>query len=456
MELDAGSSSLDVPLPDLRELAKWRWWERLGVVAAEVEFTSGWNLPPGVCPTLPALRWLSSSVTPFSSPFEPFTRPIPNGVALGVEMTQDTVKVWTHTSVDLVRRIAERAAISVRQTKNSRLVERLMEILGGVRSDNSGNQPAIREVLRSASRSPYGQPLQALVQVALDHADDWPDSFLGRGTNYARDVVSRLARDGLLQPRLRFDCLACGTANSQPADRLGPQLRCDLCGESLPLGVYLASHQKLSWLFSLASHIPREQLSEAFPVMAAISVLSSFPALHSQLPHLAIGLEFESSTLQCEVDVVLLFENDGLPAIVIGEAKASGQELDESDFDHLERLQTELRSIDIDAYILVAKLGGTLTELEHIRLRKLCELGLWPRKTAPGSASLPVCPLVLLRRDLSVDSLHVEHPRRYLQPPYSLGALAISTCQRQLGLARFDVESGAPRPVWTAIELKGG
>ena len=122
---------------------------------------------------------------------------------------------------------------------------RLIHVLGGLRPDNNANQPAVRAVLEAASRSPHGKPVAALAEEVRRNTAGRQDSFMMRREDYPARVLTGLTRAGMLAPVLRFDCLACESANALPADLVGESLKCQLCREERPLGTYVAARRKL-------------------------------------------------------------------------------------------------------------------------------------------------------------------------------------------------------------------
>ena len=203
-------------------------------------------MPAGYRLTVPSVRWLSPSLAVMSSPAEPIVRPISDGVAKAVDGASDYLTLWFVSSEALLERILDRASLAPSAGASRRLMARLIEMLGGL-PGATANQPSVRQVLEVASRSPYGRPVQALAEEVRRHSGDWENSFLMRGADYDTAVLTHLTRAGLLWPILRFDCLACGSANALPGDLIGASLTCQLCREDRPLATYLAARRKMSW-----------------------------------------------------------------------------------------------------------------------------------------------------------------------------------------------------------------
>lgn len=445
LELDDAATSARIAMPSLPLVEGLPWWNRVGYVVADVHVATEFNMRAGHRLTAAPVRWLSPALAVVPTPIDPFVRPIPDGVAKAVEAASDYLTLWFVSSEALMTRVLDRASLAPSEGPGRRLMARLIEMLGGLPGVNA-NQPAVRGILEAASRSPYGKPVAALAEEARRNAGGWENRFTMRGDDYPTRVLTSLTHAGMLAPALRFDCLACGSANALPGDLIRESLKCQLCREERPLATYVAARRKLHWHLTLPPHLPMAQLRETYPVMASISVIQD---LHHSLevPHLVLSTRLVVDDSECEIDFAALFDIHGIPSVVVSETKATAGHIASEDVSHLKAVQTAIRATGIDCYILIAKLAQSLTDDERRHLRSLCEGPLWPVRVPAGMAEVPVCPIVFLRRDLSVDSFHEDHPWRQVEPPATIARLAEASCRRHLGLAGWHEIDYSP--TWT-------
>lgn len=444
LELDDDASSARIAMPSLPFVEGLPWWNRVGYVVADVHVSTEFNMRAGYRVTAPPVRWLSRSLVVVPIPIEPIVRPIADGVAKAVEASSDYVTVWFVSSEALLTQVFDRASLAPCKGSGRRLMARLIEMLGGLPGINA-NQPAVREVLEAARRSPYGKPVAALVEEVRRHAGGWENNFMMRGEDYPTRVLTSLAHTGMLTPVLRFDCLACGSANALPGDLIRESLRCQLCREERPLATYVAARQKLRWHLAVPQHLPLEQLRETYPVMASISVIQG-PHHMLEVPHLVLSTQLVVDGTPCEIDFAAFFDIHGIPSVVVSETKATAGQIEADDVAHLKAVQKAIRATGIDCYILIAKLAQSLTDDEKRHLRSLCEGPVWPVRWPAGMARVPVCPIVFLHRDLSVYSFHEDHPWRQVKHPATIAGLAEASCQRHLGLTGW--RSHDYGPIW--------
>ena len=446
LELDDDASSARITLPSLPFAGGVQWYQRVGHVVADIHVSTQFRLPRGYRVTAPPVRWLAPALAVMPGPLEPMVRPLVGGVAKAVDGSSEDLTLWFVSSEALVTRVMQRASLSPTPGNGRRLMARLIEMLGGLPAVDA-NQPAVRAVLDSASRSPYGKPVGALAQEIRKSASGWDLSVGFRGDDYAARVLSNLTHAGMLAPALRFDCLACGSANALPGDLVRDSLRCQLCREERPLAMYLAARRKLVWHLTFPRHLSIEQLRETFPVMASIAVVQD---RHNKLeaPHLVLSTQLMVGGMSCEIDFAAFTDIHGLPAVIIGETKANRGEIDAEDVKHLKAVQSAIRAVGVDCYVLIAKLAHTLTTEETVHIRSLCDGPLWHVTWPKGMSELPVCPIVFLHDDLSVHTFDDRHPWRLARELPTLAALAEASCRRNLGLTGWGREDRAP--IWNS------
>lgn len=454
-----------IALPALDFLPRRPSWTDLGMVAADIEV---WTEPPdpggetGI--VIPAAR----CIAPHLRNYVPFTRPRGRGRVVPVRVSAETVSLEPVRTDLLARRLASDAGYQLTVTENGRRVHHRIRLLGGVTEDSLANQPAAREVIRKALRSPYGASAEALTGTARSNEGGWAAKTLGRRgyTNYHAQVVGTLAELGILQPLACLTCPQCASTIRVAPAELGEPVRCELCTAFVPFGTYVANHPSRpvhTWAMKVTPALDEAHFNEMAPVMAALSVFETACGnirLSGNGLLCLVGVELTKGTSKCEIDFMTLGADPELPAVIIGEAKAGhptrpaqGDLLSSDDLDHLEAIQDAFRAIGIDCWICFTTTRPSLQQSEVDLLRRSCERFLTPvfdLTTQP----LSVLPVVLTGEDLSVPALDDRHPAKRVHTSFPrLPALAKDTCQRQLGLTDVNFTLGnsgnlQARPQW--------
>jgi hypothetical protein len=251
---------------------------------------------------------------------------------------------------------------------------------------------------------------------------------------YPTEAVRYLLERKILYPVLPVRCPTCTAEIPLRPEDLRSDHHCNLCGADTPLGLALGYRERNYWMFRLAPEISPERLSETLSVMAALSVMCS--QSRSNAYPFVLGIEAESPSAKFEVDIFMVLEGSSRPVVIVGEVKSFRDHIDAEDVEHLTTLQKVLRDKGIDCYILAATLQPTLTQETVAALRSACE-------ASPGSLGrqiLPVFPIVLTRKNLSVPQLHDDHPRRWHEAGKGLSAIAFESCRRNIGLIDVNFE----------------
>jgi hypothetical protein len=175
--------------------------------------------------------------------------------------------------------------------------------------------------------------------------------------------------------------------------------------------------------------------------MAVTQVLmASWVSSPSIVPHM-FGWKLRGPDLECEVDIVVVRREGGLPVVIVGEAKHHRDSIDAIDLANLGKVQEHIRSKRIECFILV----GVLRELRSDEVDIIRAFADRPPKTLSfGSTVEPVLPIVLTEVDLSAHSFE-DHPMRW-DPAGGTSGLAKGSCSRNLGFR--DVEFAAADDDW--------
>lgn len=438
-----------IPLPSLDFLPRRPSWTDLGMVAADVQVWSEPHDPSGEAGiVIPAAR----CIAPHLRGYLPFTRLRDRGRVVPVRVSAESISLAPAHAGLLAQKLASDAGYALAVTENGRRVHHRVRLLGGVTEDSLANQPAAREVIRQALRSPYGAVAGSLMNKARSNDGGWAEKTLGRRgyKDYYARVVGTLAELGILQPLACLTCPQCASTIRVTPAELGELVRCELCTALVPFGTYIANHpsRPATWAMKVTPALDEAHFNETIPVMAALSVFATAcgkGGLSGSGMLYLVGAELTKDTATCEIDFMVMIQDAELPAVIIGEAKAGhptspapGDLLSSDDLEHLQAIQDALRAIGIDCWICFATTRPALQQPEVDLLRRSCERSLTPVFDFKGQL-LPALPIVLTGEDLSVAALDDRHPAQRTRSTFPrLPALAKNTCQRHLGMTDVD------------------
>jgi hypothetical protein len=452
VDVDPSRGDAAIPVPPLDFLPRRSSWTNLGMVAADIDIWTESNLGNGARATVPAARCIAPHIRDRWNSLVPFARPRSRGRVVPMKVSEETTRL-TFVGADLLtQRLAKDAGYKLTLTENGRRVHHRMALFGGITEDSLANQPAVREVVRDALRSPYGVKVRALWETARQHDAGWSDHiwFVRRSyKDYPAAVVGTLANRGILQPLADLQCPNCASAIRVPPSALGEPLLCELCSASISFSTYLANHPEkpATWDMRAMPALDSKHFNEMIPIMATLSVFAAaFEFGHSDsAPLNVVGIELKNASMECEIDFMVLVQDAELPAVIIGEAKAGhpdnpkpGDLLTEDDLNHLEAVQDAIRRVGIDCWIAFATTRPSLQQSEIDLLKRACDRSLMPVHDFQGLL-LPMLPIVFTGEDLSVPAMADQHPARRVHGSFPrLPALGKDSCQRYLGLVDID------------------
>ena len=445
-----GEFEAAVPLPDAPFSVREQPDAPTRIIAAQIGITRESGLGAGKTFAVPNARKLSGLLDSYLNFPEIFNRPAAEGrvVAVGTGAEQVYIRaVPTETVLDAMLKGSNWTAS---RSASGRFATQLIERLGGAHS-TAGNQPAVRWVLDTAARSPYGKPIPALINSARKAQGAWPNTIFNaeqHNREYPERIVRYLLARRILRPALPVECPECTTTAYLAPESLATDYSCDMCGKANPLGLILSLHHQNPWHYKTAGTLTAEQIAETMPIMAAVNVLHGlFRTAGGDCPHV-LGLKVtEGKAWSCEVDLALLADERGAPLVVIGEVKSYLDPISTADLANLAKLQRYFRSEGFECVILAATLHERIEGEELRALRQACEQA--PHGSVDRFASLhPVLPLVLTAKELSAPEHTDHHPNSW--GVYDILEQAQESCRRNLGLSDVDyIGGGAWRLSWT-------
>ncbi|MFB7249062.1 hypothetical protein ACFCYX_42365 [Streptomyces populi] len=418
----------DVPIPNL-DGARWRRGHEPGFLVADISLDSVTGLAPDMVVAMPAARELSPLVDAREFLTQRIHRATDDGRAVAVRADDRTVSVRAVNATSIIETLMNGEGWKFQQTGNGKFSTRLIEKLGGSYS-YVANQPSVRTALMKASASHAGLPFAALLSYAKRQRGAWPGVLSGTSRDeYPALVIRHLLARKALQPFLPIRCPECTVEMTVSPEDLRSEFSCELCGAQFPLGLALGMHVRNDWSYKIAGNIAPDRLGETLPVMATVSILSGYRSTSANYPY-ALGVSVDSPHGKFEVDVVMALAESHPPLIVIGEVKSYMDSVTAEDLEHLRFLQSHLRAKNIDCYIMVATLRDELPDETVDALKAFCE-------NIPSSFSpriLPILPIVLTGKNLSVPQFHDDSPWEWQDPGTRLSGLALESCRRNIGL----------------------
>ena len=372
---------------------------------------------------------------------ESFHRPTANGRAVGIDVDAETLTLGALGTWRVLAQILEPTGWKIAQSESGRFTARLIELLGGLRSQ-VGNQPAIRWILDTAARAPHGKPFGVLLESARKAQGEWPERLLAskEATKaYPVEAIYYLLKQKILRPLMPLKCPECASTDYLVPESLATDYTCDMCGKVNPLGyVSVKTSNTVSWCYRPASALTPERIAETLPVMACLNVIHRIMRQYAgTLPYrLGVTVADSRKSWSCEIDAMVLGDIRGAPAVVIGEVKSYRDSITEEDLVNLKLVQNRFREAGLDCVVFIGTLHESLNDGELSALRAFCEQApadfVWPR-----SSAAPVMPLVLTAQDLSLPQTHPDHPASWLRGG-ELFDVAVESCRRNLGLRRWD------------------
>lgn len=420
---------VDIALPRPSFLPQGRRFP--GHVAADISFHGLDDLPSGATVLGSSVRAsgdILRRVLQYQPPFQHFT---PDGVVVGVQAHELRLRLPLMRSIAVFQDLVP-SSWTFGQSHNGRFISRLTKRLGGPHSEMA-SQPAVRAVLAKAGQTTNSEPIPALIQCAENRQGEWPDLLHGFETrrDYATHVVNQLIYEQLLRPVAPIRCPSCSLKVDMTPEELATTLKCEMCGETYPLGLALSLERtRQRWQYRLAEKISAPLLTEALAIMATVAVLAQQGRNRGIERAYMPGLSVEQLGGR-EVDIALLLDDYGIPSVIVGEVKSFRDDIDKNDIELLARLQREFRSAGIEAYVAVATLRESLSAGERGVIEDMIQSEpLTPLYRTSHGADI-VYPIALVERDLSLPWLNEDHPLRRTTR-FGLGALAYDTYSRNV------------------------
>jgi hypothetical protein len=442
---------LRLPLPKLDFLPRASWYERFGVVSADIRISTSAPLQRQRSFSLPVGRELGAELlkTRTSPGISPFLLPSPDGFTVAVDARDDTVTVPAVGSMEILAALFRAIEAEVKRSDAGLYVERLIAMLGGVSEDGVALQPAVRAVLHRASTAPYGRPVAALVAEAKQRAGEWPESLFGRRRDYPSWAVQWLCDKGMLQARLKTKCPNCGnTLSVVPAD-LTNSVTCPLCATARPLALHLTALRP-EWRLALHKDVQPERLFETMPVMAALSLIAGARGYGGDELHSAVGIHVSREGLECELDVVVASREREFPLVIIGECKSFRDSITDTDVTNILKVQRAFLDKGSECYVLFATMRERFSSEEVKALRQVAQTVPSTSPFRPRQSLDPIAPLLLDGRTLSTHSFSESSLLRAGGGLRSLSSLGVASCMRVLGLAGYAYEGNKGRDHFTA------
>lgn len=412
-----------------------------GVVAAEVDFHEASRLDPRLSAAIAPHRRHSKLLELSLSREADHVRASPVGPVFGIQSHADEVFVPMVYNIENIGLLFDEDDWRFSQSNDGHFQTRAAEMFGGALSGALA-QPGLRAAIHSVAGREIGVVWDQIWRAVTDNRGEWPDQIFGASltpNDYGKRLAQQLLNTGLLIPTLDVECSHCRVVSRVSPNDLGTIIQCEFCGEESKLALSLTL-SKPTWRYRLAAHLPVEKISAFLPVMAAASVLASL--FHIEGPQASHVLGLEVTRPGCkpmEVDVAMVL-HEAQWTVVLGEVK-SHYPIDANDIENLFSLQRALAAKNVRCITLFATLKESFSADEREFLRSAVERE--KSTVSHGYQRLPLMPLLLTERDMSLPNHHEDHPWRWGAPAEGIFGTAIESCKRNLGLvsATFGAEN---------------
>lgn len=452
VEFDESAWSFKVPMPRMAQFERGAWFQSVGQVIADIQINATDRIPIGRGTALPLVRRHATDylIQNFMSIY-PICRPNENGFFVSIDAKNEYFDYPLVPSLNLSANIFDSVELVAEASDANGYATAMIKRLGGIGSESAALQPAIRQVLYASQEAPYGKPRSALIEEAKKKQGDWKDQLQFRRLDYPDWVLGFLSNRGLLQAVLKLRCLACLNYFIVSSELIADEVACTLCGDTRKIAFHI-SRGKPEWLLKFAGdkHL-LEKLSETFPIMGAISLLSGLRIGEQSEIHFTTGTKISSPSLKCEIDLFLAFREDGSPIYVIGECKSYKYEFSVTDIENLLSIQQSFTAKGLECWILFATLRESLTTAEVQAFQSAFTL---VQATSAFRSYRrfhdPIAPLIFTGEHLSVGRMSKESLFRKVVGPASMSSISIRTCTDSLGLVRVSTEGEGFRLEWGA------
>ncbi|PWF24434.1 hypothetical protein [Ancrocorticia populi] len=425
-----------------------------GIVAAEVGFREASGVDPRLTLSIPPYRRHAKLIDRPGYGADQ-TRISSVGPVLGIQANLDEISVLNAYQMDVMRLLFDDDLVVVGQSDEGKFQTRAAELFGGPLTAHL-NQPGVRAAIQEAGTRMNGLTQQHLENTVSSHRGEWPDAWRAYNEtplDYSQRQVRLLLNSGMFVPFLSIVCPECRTALRLAPEQLGTAVRCEFCGTDVRLALALAL-TKPQWSFRLAGHLPSSRVQAFLPAMAASGVLASLNNhVEGPRPNHMFGLEVQlPGQRKVEVDIAMIMNESGW-LVVLGEVK-NHNPIDSNDVRNLFSLCSALLAQGVLAIPLFATFKEDFSTEEQSAIRAMMDMV--PRRVFVRGKRLPLTPLTLTRRDMSLPFLHDDHPWRWVKPGVGTGLVgtALESCKKNLGLEDViwqGTDEQSPRFRWAPL-----
>lgn len=421
--------SVDLPRLALRDSSSIY----AGMVAAEIDFHEASGVDPRLTLAIPPHRRHAALIDRPGYDADQ-VRISSVGPVFGVQAHLEDLSVPNVYQLDVMQLLFDDENVVVGQSDEGKFQTRAAELFGGPLTGHLA-QPGVRAAIQESGTRTAGVTLPHLKNVILSQRGDWPDPLRAHHQTpqqYAEQQAHLLLSSGMLVPYLHIQCHECRIALRLSPEKLGTTVECEFCGADVQLALALAL-TKPEWRYRLAGHLSASRVEAFLPAMAASAVLGGMCHVEAPPASHVFGLEVQlPNRRQVEVDVAMIMHEDGW-LVVLGEVK-NHKPIDSNDVENLFALCAALIDKEIPAIPMFATFNEAFSAEEQKVIR--ATMDSTPLAVSLGGRQMPLTPLLLTRRDMSLPHYHDDHPWRWSEPVSGTGivGIALESNKRNLGL----------------------
>ncbi|MCY4085406.1 MAG: hypothetical protein OXG37_00605 [Actinomycetia bacterium] len=318
------------------------------------------------------------------------------------------------TQKDIVRKIFDRAGISVSLSSAGEVTGRIIEQMGGLPGCRIFRIPGVRKLLAASRPQRENDALRTLEDRGTLNRDY-------RRAGAAREILDELLRLQALQSRLELQCPECRIRQLYLPEALATEIKCPSC-QSVFLLAPLLRGCEAPWKFAPSGLFAEDGHRGSIAVILAMLRLENTFPLNQGL-FLLPSHNLGANGIECESDLLVLeLGNDGIPAVAVGEVKGEG-EIEPDDIRNLDSVADEVRSSGVECYLIFATTRESFTESEKKLFRDY-------RERISGQPALGAdqlegysrpAPILFTLRELRFYETYDEEARAEVPWPHPLG-----------------------------------
>lgn len=296
------------------------------------------------------------------------------GIAEIIEVHDNSSSFYPIPHYVLMENIFELAGIKSEISQPGLIAKRIIEKLEGVDGGRIFKINGVRKLLQTLKPTDSitrGEATKVIWEDGKFHKHEklYIDSRR-KPKHTPQDVFEFLLKKDFFRAGLELVCNHCRLNSWLSLVELGDIWRCDYCGDENKTSLQLKNRG--DWKFRKSGLFAKDNNQEgAVPVILTLLVFLRIFSPSEFVYSPSLNLEIGGKS--CEIDFcVLQYQRGERIQLGIGECKAEGGIIDLKDIDNLKAVREQIKSLDIDCYLIFSKTSEEFNQ-EEIKLFKQLE-----------------------------------------------------------------------------------